>query len=294
MGLNWSVNRTGTVRERFAGPLSIGGLLGIGLALLVMLYPEKILLELLSTHEVSSPAQQSYLEALSRLRPGDNNLLLLLSRSYVRSDNPVKALAALDRVHVPVVPETEKEIRRLRYGAYHLRLKGLRRDSKEWLAAREDFTAQIEAFRQQGASMQEMAGFLADARDAGDEETVTRLEKLLGYASGITMKLETGAAAALADGDYRKAAAGYFEAMNSCTELAQRRRLYLAGVGALQSGNMLAEAVNAADRNLGVLANDRETLVFLSRLAIAANRPDRAQIYIRRVLGMTGKPEGKS
>jgi hypothetical protein len=67
-------------------------------------------------------------------------------------------------------------------------------------------------------------------------------------------------------------------------------------VQALQSGNQLNEALLAADQQLGSLARDRETLRFLTRLALAAGRPDVADRYARRLIDMSarGRVDGES
>ncbi|BCA78835.1 hypothetical protein [Desulfuromonas sp. AOP6] len=85
---------------------------------------------------------------------------------------------------------------------------------------------------------------------------------------------------------YRRRAQSAFEQMRTAASLEQRRSLFFKAIRVLQEGNLLMEALAAADAHIGPLAGDRETLIFLSRLALAANRPDLAQVYIRRALGI--------
>ena len=55
----------------------------------------------------------------------------------------------------------------------------------------------------------------------------------------------------------------------------------------LQSGNLVQEALAAAEQHLfEELAGDSTVLKFLIRLSLAANRPDRAQRYAWRALGI--------
>lgn len=85
---------------------------------------------------------------------------------------------------------------------------------------------------------------------------------------------------------YRHRAQSLFEQMNAAASLEQRRALFFRAIRVLQEGNLLLEALAAAEAHLGPLAADRETLIFLTRLALSANRPDLAQNYIRRALGL--------
>ena len=70
----------------------------------------------------------------------------------------------------------------------------------------------------------------------------------------------------------------------------RQRDLYLRGVATLQSGNLLREALTAADAQIGDLADDEQTLKRLARLALAANDPARAQAYMKRLLHMSATP----
>ena len=53
-----------------------------------------------------------------------------------------------------------------------------------------------------------------------------------------------------------------------------RRSHYLAALHTLQAGNLLDEAVATAERELGELADDTETLYAVVVLACACGRPD--------------------
>lgn len=288
MTLHLSATRKRT-RERFAGPLAIGGLAGVGLLLLVMLYPEKSLLRLLSAPDVTSPAQQRYLEALVQLRNGDSNLVVPLVRSYLAGGCTEKAARALsyhrgDRLS----PEQEQILRGLRYELRRQELELLDAGEPGWDEARRQYAELIEELRQAGASPAELARFINDARHAGDEQTARRLEGLLGPHSSHQEdgSVQSAAALALGRGDYRAAAGFYFQGMAAAASRDDQRRLFLSGIRTLQSGNLLQEALAAAEKYQQPLSGDRQTLLALTRLALSANRPDLAQSYVRRALGM--------
>jgi hypothetical protein len=76
----------------------------------------------------------------------------------------------------------------------------------------------------------------------------------------------------------------YFLAQDHATVLDEQREYFIAALKSLQSGDMLNLAMNEAGKHTGNLADDRETLLFLSRLALAANKNKLAEKYIERVL----------
>lgn len=282
-----SVDNHNTPRERFAGPLAIVGLIGAGLLLLLVLYPEKSLLKLLENPEVSSPAQQRYLEALLHLRNGDADLVIPLVRSYLAAGCTEKAADALRHQQGVLTAQQRKTLMGLQYELRRQQLEWMMSTEPGWVAAQQNYAVQIEQLHKAGATPQELSRYLADARRMGDGATVRRLEALLG-ANTDPASAELAAAAALAKGDYRGAAALYFKAMQTASPK-QKQHFFLAGVRALQSGNLVQEALAAAEQHLtGELRQDRTVLKYLVKLSLAANRPDRAQIYIRQALEISG------
>jgi outer membrane PBP1 activator LpoA protein len=151
----------------------------------------------------------------------------------------------------------------------------------------------MELILRDGANRLEMETYRTDADRVGDSATAQRLKLLLKPFTDAPATAsapdtpDSSAAAAIANRDYRGAARIYFSEMQRSTNSNQRRRFFLSGVRALQSGNLIAEALAAGESHINGLAKDRETLLFMARLALAANRPERSQLYIRHALGMS-------
>ncbi len=99
--------------------------------------------------------------------------------------------------------------------------------------------------------------------------------------------LEKGTRALLGQGDYRGAAEMYFDAQGRAQTLDERREYFLRALRALQSGNLLDEALEAADRHLAGLDHDRTALIFLIKLALAADRPDVAARFARQLMRLS-------
>ncbi|MDD2735588.1 MAG: hypothetical protein PHF56_16760 [Desulfuromonadaceae bacterium] len=302
MSSNWFANRLANPpprqRERFASPLAICGLIGAGMLLLTMLYPEKNLLILLSAPEVTTPAQQKYLEILVKIRIGDVDLVLILARSYLAAMLPEKAQQALEQLQGDLSSQQLQTVLALRYEVRRQQLQRLRPGDSRWSAAQQAYARQVEHLVQSGASSAELGRYCAEAKSAGDTETFHHLETLLqkNAEQGIDVANRQNpegmtAESALARGDYRGAAAIQFHTMGKVPGN-EKRKYFIGGVRALQSGNLLNDALTEAEKYLAPLANDRETLLFLSRLALSSNRPDLAQRYIRRALGMADSGNG--
>jgi len=86
---------------------------------------------------------------------------------------------------------------------------------------------------------------------------------------------------ALQVGDYRAAADAWFRQQAAARTRDEQRRCFVAGLRALQSGNLLDDALAAADAHGSALADDPATLVVLLNLARAANRPQAVDRYAK-------------
>lgn len=95
---------------------------------------------------------------------------------------------------------------------------------------------------------------------------------------------ERSAKEALGRGDYEGCAHLYLSARASTPAPDQAKAYYNAAVAALRSGNQPQAALALAERELGPLADDPQTLFMLTQLARAAGRPDIAEHYVRRLL----------
>jgi len=94
----------------------------------------------------------------------------------------------------------------------------------------------------------------------------------------------------LAYSKYKASAEFYFFAQGHAKTLAAQRDYFMAAVKSLQSGNLLDLALTEGYKHIGNLANDKETLIFLSRLALAANKPKLAHDFMKRVVRLKISP----
>lgn len=82
-------------------------------------------------------------------------------------------------------------------------------------------------------------------------------------------------------------ARAYLLARDRSEGVAAQRQHFLAALKALQAVSDFPTALAIADQQLGALADDAPTLTFLIQLARAANRPDRAADYARRLIRLS-------
>ena len=265
-------------RERFATPLNVLGIFCSFILVLVMLYPEQGLLGVLSGGDDAATIR--YREALLRIRPDDNDLRLKVAGSLVRSGSYSRALEVLSVFKPGLSLDQQHLVKELRYATLkNLYIRAIRGEA-EWLRLQTLFLAAARELAGSDPPAWLLKGFAVDARKAGDQKAGQEFDRQA-KASINAQQLQ-----ATEKLDYRTIAAQYFELMKKAETLAKRRELFFSGVRTLQAGNLPLEAFDAGEKHLNGLATDRPTLIFLTRVGLAAGQPARAQRIIKRALGM--------
>lgn len=274
--MNSSADKDSPVRERFSGPAVVAGLITGFLLLLLLLYPEQSLRRLLTSEGEHTPAGRVYLEAALKSRPDDHQLRLVLAQTWLDSGCYRKALLTLDgfRANLPV--EIQRESDALRYAILREQLQMDEGDSSTRGAFQTLARKQVQnTLTDQGLAQIE---FDAASLALPDIATIARRRRKQLYPVPV--------AAQMTAGRYREDAAAAFAAIHTVATTAERRAHFLKGVQTLQSGNLPLEALQQGERHLAPLAQDQETLMVMTRIALAAGKPDKAQTFIRRALGM--------
>lgn len=89
---------------------------------------------------------------------------------------------------------------------------------------------------------------------------------------------------ALYDSDYASNAMFNSIAMRKSKSLADKRRYFMAAVTGLMAGNLYDQAMRFAQTNIDGLANDKQTLLFLSNMSLRAGKPGNAEKYVKQLL----------
>lgn len=252
------------------------------LGLFRVIFPDKALVEKLYGHQELDPLTLSYIENLRRTEPNNADITILLGR--VQRDR--LDIVNLDHLLQPVIQNgnlrQRSEAQILLLGAYDRSLRTNLTDS--------------ERQRQQRA----VTAFLVDAnRDSIPTALATdcavmafQLDHIeLGYAflsrvapTKTAAALANHGAEALALGRHALASAYYLLARQYSTTPNSARTYFHQGIATLMAASRFDQAMQVAERDIGDLEDDPETLRYLAQAALAAGYPARAAGYSQRLV----------
>lgn len=272
-------------RLRLIPPLALLGFAGLLVFLLVLAFPRTSLQQRLLGNAKADDLAVAYLEAWQRVEPHNTDVMTTLSREYLKGNRPGDAAQLLASLRASPDPVARQNALLIEIG----------------LAQSALFAAKSPA--QQPQKQAALAALLVKALPLHWD--LRQLEALadtarLGGASAVAGRyyarlaqqdtaraaywLDKSAQLLLAQGQYRDAAQSYFLLQQKSDTLALKRHYFIAALGALQMGNLLPDAMQAAQQHAGDLLADAATLRYLTKLALASGRPDLAQFYVQKLL----------
>ncbi len=296
-------------RLKLAENWQLGVIAFIMLGLFVVIFPRKALVEKLYMQHKLDELTLSYIDNLHRTEPDNADLTILLGRA--RHDQ--FDVAAMEGLLLPLLAASDvlhrREVQRLLLESYErgkqtapadqaavlqgkiIALLGTLRQEKELPAtwARE---LAFSAFRAELPSLG--LGFLRRAlADAAHSPPDDQDGSASAVSSAMIIDvLITNARDALGHGRHALAAEYFLLAFSQTSERNKARDFFKEGIGALMAASLFEQALQAADLNIGDLADDPDTLRYLMRTALAAGDPQRAAIYARRLVfgeGLLGR-----
>jgi hypothetical protein len=247
--------------------------------LLVVVFPRKELVAKLYEQDSLDELSLSYIQNLYRANTRNLDVALLLARvQQDKLDLPTLLLMLLR-------PSAEGDLRQ-RNAARAILLQAYDRHLRkplspaQWEDLRRDLPAVLSPAAQDPLTdtMAEQFADLAFRLDAPDFG-LQFAAKLRHVDPANT--LEHYAKRALARGDYEQAARYYFLGQQKVEGLEAQRRFFTAGVDTLMAGGRYATAMAAARQHLGALVQDRTTLRYMARIALAAGYPGDASSYAK-------------
>ena len=264
-------------------------LAGMVCAALWLLYPRQDLERRLASAQDDSALSTTYLNNLLRSDPDNPQLRLLLAQRQA-------AQGEVEQVRKTLQPATASNNQRLHREAvltlweatFNRYQKTPPQDKAARGALHKDLTQQLTALLQEEwplAQHQQLIrqAFLLGARAEGITllRALALREKQPGKAAAI---YESAAREALATSNYQLCAELYILARRSAPDAQSAKNHYLSAVAAMQSSGRAEAALELAERELGDLHDDPETLRVVVQLARAAGRPDIAERYIKQLL----------
>jgi hypothetical protein len=252
------------------------------LALLVLIFPRKALVEKLYEQETLDQLTLSYIQNLYRADTRNADVAILLAK-YQQNQLDIKTLESMVLNFArqgDLRQRTEASV--ILFSAYE---KGLAtsRDPRE----RERYRARMSELLHQ-ASGQDVpephARIYAEAAFKLQQSSLG-----MGFLGRINeglspQSLEKYAQDALGRGEHVLSSEYFFIAQVQARDMGEARRFFQAGIAALMAANLYTQAMLSIDLHLGHLENDPATLRFLIRAALAAGEPVRAARYARRLV----------
>ena len=276
--------------------LSTSGLLAVAvmvLVLLVTLYPRQQLIERLRGEPRNDELSVSYLANLLTSEPDNDELRILLAERHFalnQADRAEQVLSPLQNRTLAGTADTPMRLSRLRYSLLELRANAATPGSDSARLLRRQL---IDALRERLTLPWATPDLLLLARKATALEQLPlaqRFHALIRFdAQGAQAPwFEEAVRTAIWAQDYQGASTLHQRAMQIAASDTQRRWHLREALRILQSGNQLGDALALAQRHDDIVGRDAGLLDYLTRLALAANRPDQAQDYARRLLQMNG------
>ena len=247
------------------------------IGLLRVIFPHTALVEKLYDQEQVDELTLSYIENLHRTEPTNADLTILLGRVQRQQHD----VTHLEQLLLPVVRtgnvRQRAEARMLLLGAYENQLSNPLAPE-----ALQSWRARLEAFLQE-SNRDDIPPALAGsfAATAFRQDWMTMGTQFLNrVAPGRTAQaLEGYAQEALAQGRHTLASEYYLLARRQATTRDAARLYFRNGIAALMAASRFELAMRVAERDIGDLADDPETLRYMARTALAAGEPVRAARY---------------
>jgi hypothetical protein len=250
-----NADNKGGARERFSRPFVSLGIVLAFLLLLFALFPEKGIIETMARLSDKSPLALGYREAILRTRPGDMEYRLKLVDGLLDTGQFSRALRILDDFKGQLPSAFAASY----LGARCRALRGILADSGITDSDRQRLK-------------------LVFSRTVGELAVISpeALDREVPVAQIISGKPET----------CRENARLFFRPMKEVRGVTERRTLFMKGVLSLQACNLAGEALSAGASNMSGLESDQRTLLFMTKAALAAGKPQVAEYYITRALAV--------
>lgn len=258
---------------------------------LVLIYPQQNLIQRV-VKAPESELSSAYVTNLLRTDPDNPRLRLLLATQALDHGN----FADLRETLQPTLDSDDPALRRealwllWQVSVHEFKSLAMQNIAKPQ-AVRDQLGRQLAELAGEDWPVERKIDIADHAFDFGQPGIAVALYRQVAERSGTPEKAADwyakGGAAALARSFYRNSAELYLLARRHTTSPEQAKTYFLTALRTLQSGNLMAEAVSTAEREIGPLADDHDTLFFVTQLARAAGKPEIADRYVRKLLRLS-------
>jgi hypothetical protein len=252
------------------------------LALLAAVFPRQALIEKLYQQQSLDDLTLSYVRNLYRTNPNNADAILLLAKTRPDLIDVPKLESVVSELLESKDGRQRNEARTILLKAYRSRL-DKRIDKVEEARLTAQLTSLVQSAQQDDLPPYLLRSFAEEAFRLDQPEIGVTLFKRLNV-DVTANELGHFGDLALGRGQHALAAKYYFMARDIANSLPDTRRFFQTGVKTLMAASQFAQALKMAKLNLGDLANDPQTLRFLSQTALAAGDPMDAAVYARKLV----------
>lgn len=253
-----------------------------------ILYPRALFQKTLE-EKAPSAATLSYLKAYARQYPENTRLRYSLIEQALAMEEPDEAentFAQLKAGNLSPDAATRYqytwiEYLLLRYKANHAKL-----NTKERIQYLTDLRKMAESMAKQPLGKARLIQIAQDNMGLGQVDIALKIYNDL-FDKNRLMRAEEfaeGGSIAMQNNAQRDSAKFYWAAYQKASSDKDKKTWALAAIRALWAGNLVDEALALTKKVPDKIINERSTLLFLSRLALAANQPKIAQEYALKAL----------
>jgi len=274
------------VKQKLITTSSIVVVVVVTIVIMVVLFPKKMLLEGAILQQEPRPIALYYLKQLSQHYPKNNDLRIALIKQQIGNEDwkgAKQQLAILFRARDKAILDQANWLQyRLSYTyAYRLPDNDPNRGSE--LNHAKNHAIHLIGKSLTVAELQQLG---SDLLGFESPEASLTVFLRLAYLKPITdlNLLAQIAKVALFAGNYLVSGNYYFLVAKKVDVVKAKREYIMNGLKAYQEGNLLSQGLTAVSKFRRVVINDEAMLDFLANYALAADRPDLAQKYVKRLL----------
>lgn len=257
--------------------------------ILVALFPRHLLMKTLSYQDDASPAIMNYLKSFKSLYPDNKEIVLALieQESLLGQDKSAEInLANFQKSELHPSQELIDEYQWLNYLILRTKFYKAEQGSPDYIRYLKLLKEQVKSLSNVTLSSKRMEILAAGSLAYNQANIAMKIYNKLFNMNALQtpQELAQGGSIAMQNNAHKDSAKFYWAAYEKATTVDEKHMYALQAIKVLWAGNYVTDALALATQLPDNVINDRETLLYLTRLALAANRPDIAQHYILQLL----------
>jgi len=263
----------------------------VTIIVLILLFPKTLLQEVLADNRPAA-VKLSYLKSFSRNNPNNPLLIFYLIEQEIEMGQITEANNEIEHFKKISSQEDIKsqlmwiDYLLLRYRSYKAKM-----NSPERIADLKKMREMSSTLINMNLDQHQLRILAWDNISLGNANVALKIYTDLMNTNQLHTPQEfaEGGSVAMQNNSHRESSAFYWAAYHKEIYIIQKRQYAVDAIKALWAGNYVNEALSLASQLPPIMLNDRDLLLLLSRLALAANKPDLAQDYAIQALLLNQK-----